>query len=101
MDLHNPPTYADDGAFDLLAEDPLEWLIETDSQQYLPESSLPLFPFLNEDKVIYPSNEEEDFQYLAAKEPEQDMVEDALLHNMVDPNVTMQSLFLPTDDMQQ
>lgn len=33
-------------------EDPLEWLIDTDTQQYLPESSLPLFPDLKEDKYV-------------------------------------------------
>jgi hypothetical protein len=84
--------------FDLLEEDPLEWLIETDcSQQYLPESSLPLFPFLQDDKLILtePEGECKDDD-APAKEPQTDMVQDALLNNMVDPNVTMQSLFLPT-----
>jgi len=33
-------------------EDPLEWLIDTDTQQYLPESSLPFFPDLKEDKFV-------------------------------------------------
>lgn len=74
--------------FDLLGEDPLEWLIETDSQQYLPESSLPLFPFLNEDKVLA-APQEDDFTHPQDDEP-------ILHHNMVDPHVTMQeSLFLP------
>jgi hypothetical protein len=86
--------------FDLLEEDPLEWLIETDcSQQYLPESSLPLFPFLQDDKLILTEPEDQckdDDDNALAKEPQTDMVQDALLNNMVDPNVTMQSLFLPT-----
>jgi hypothetical protein len=85
--------------FDLLEEDPLEWLIETDcSQQYLPESSLPLFPFLQDDKLILtePEDQRKDDDNALAKEPQTDMVQDALLNNMVDPNVTMQSLFLPT-----
>jgi hypothetical protein len=103
VDLHSAPTLAaEDGAFDLLGEDPLEWLIETDTQQYLPESSLPLFPFLDDDKVVYAGEEEEEEpQELARKEPESDMVEDAILNNMVDPNVTMQSLFLPSVDIMQ
>lgn len=102
LDLHNPLSHNEEEGFDLLGEDPLEWLIETDTQQYLPESSLPLFPFLDEDKMAYAANEEDYSLYLSsAKEPEPDMVEDALLLNMVDPNVTMQSLFLPSDDMLQ
>lgn len=102
-------------SFDLLAEDPLEWLIETDcSQQYLPESSLPLFPFLqddedDDDKLGLPQDDtdDDDEEHIQDERPDNavassdnvmmiktDMVEDALLNNMVDANVTMQSLFL-------
>lgn len=72
--------------------DPLEWLIETDGTHYLPESSLPLFPFDKEE-------EEEGMHGVEVSEEmrEMDLVQDAILHNMVDPNVTMQSLFLEED----
>jgi hypothetical protein len=77
--------------------DPLEWLIETDgTQNYLPESSLPIFPF-SDDKLIVPDDDEEP----SAEMREMDLVQDAILNNMVDPNVTMQSLFLPEDEMDE
>lgn len=63
-----------------LGEDPLEWLVDLDTQNYLPESSLPAFPELA-DPV----------QEAAAQSS---LVDDAVLNNMVDPIVTMQSLFL-------
>jgi hypothetical protein len=86
-----PASNGDDDAMD--EWDPLEWLIETDgTQNYLPESSLPIFPF-SDDKMIATDDEEES----SAEMREMDMVQDAILNNMVDPNVTMQSLFLPED----
>ena len=103
VDLHHPYAVApeDAGSFDLLGEDPLEWLIETDcTQQYLPESSLPLFPFLHDDEIV-DTEEEEPQEELAPQEPQPGMVDDALFHNLVDPNVTMQSLFLPSNDIMQ
>lgn len=101
--------------------DPLEWLIETgvaeegDDKQnaWLPESSLPFFPELNKDTVVgqQPTSVEPtshrlvgetdrasetvaSTQVTAASET---MVEEAINKNMVDPNVTVQSLFLPDE----
>lgn len=92
-DDDDSPEDAAAASFDLLGEDPLEWLIETDcTQQYLPESSLPLFPFLHDDV----DTEQEEEEELHAPQEGPGMVQDALFHNLVDPNVTMQSLFLPT-----
>lgn len=100
VDLHyqTAATVEDVADFDFLGDDPLEWLIETDcTQEYLPESSLPFLPFTAD-----ATKEDEEQLRQAAPEPEAaDMVEDALLHNMVDPHVTMQSLFMPTDDIMQ
>ena len=112
------PTNANSNAFDLLGEDPLEWLIETDcTQQYLPESSLPLFPFhtITSDH----NHMEDDYDdKLHIHNPNEDGIVDAidasatslpttnattsnddneiLLLRITDPNVTVQSLFLPT-----
>lgn len=102
------PTSNNHSAFDLLGEDPLEWLIETDcTQQYLPESSLPLFPFhtissdddkLNIHNDIDGDDDDNDDGNMAAM----DSSSNDLLLRMADPNVTVQSLFLPhtttTDD---
>ena len=105
MDLHYSDAAAveDSGNFDLLGEDPLEWLIETDcSQHYLPESSLPIFSYSADDGKVADDTEEEEYKSSQQEpEPEPDMLEDALLHNMVDPNVTMQSLLLPFNDIMQ
>jgi hypothetical protein len=110
LDLYYPSGNAPDEedhegvAFELLGADPLEWLIETDcTQHYLPESSLPLFPYLHDDKMIVNNNEWNDDEEFTRSENEPGMVEDALLHNMVDPHVTMQSLFSSCNDdsMQQ
>ena len=65
-------------------EDPLEWLVDLDAQQYLPESSLPMFPELVEAAPVPPVTS--------------CIVEDALMNNMVDPNVTLQSLFPHNDE---
>jgi hypothetical protein len=76
-------------------EDPLEWLISGDTQQYLPESSLPMFPDLKSDKVVAsaaPSIAE-------PMEPRGTSAIDEL--DMEDPNITMQSLFLNTSDVAQ
>lgn len=63
-----------------LNEDPLEWLIDLDTQRYLPESSLPpAFPELADTVVDNTTSIS--------------MIDDAVLNNMVDPAVTMQSLF--------
>jgi len=87
--------------------DPLEWLIETGVAEdeddcgddhekhnaWLPESSLPFFPDLNK-----PSNAVEPTNHCMVVDPpavSDTMVEDAITNNMVDPNVTVQSLFLP------
>jgi hypothetical protein len=65
-------------------EDPLEWLVDDlDTQQYLPESSLPMFPDFAEQPVSESSQ-----SYL---------VEDALLNNMIDPGITLQTLFSDND----
>jgi len=94
--------------------DPLEWLIETGvaaedggdekNGPWLPESSLPFFPSLIKDKMqqhdasttteAHHDMEGEHRSHVpfAASET---MVEDAISNNMVDPNVTVQSLFLP------
>lgn len=53
-------------ALDLLGDEPLEWLIDGTTHSLLPESSLPPLPF--------------------------DEVEDALRSNLVDANLTMNSL---------
>ena len=77
-------------AYDLLGDDPLEWLIETDcTQQYLPESSLPLFPFhaISSDYCHDPHLDDK----LEASNDDNE-----ILLRMTDPNVTVQSLFLPT-----
>jgi hypothetical protein len=112
VDLHGHmhfPEISNDGstddAFDLMGDDPLEWLIETDcTQHYLPESSLPLFPFTMKDDKLVIDDDDSHHDNLSslhdsADMQQLDMVQDAILHNMVDPNVTMQSLFLPTEDI--
>lgn len=94
--------------------DPLEWLIETGvaeddekNNSWLPESSLPFFPDLNKDKVVGqpqdPSAMEVEHHNshpppLLIAPASETMVEDAISNNMVDPNVTMQSLFLPGEE---
>ena len=87
-------------------EDPLEWLIETEPSM-LPESSLPIFPDLSS------GDDGQGQYYLQANPPlneslvggtsselEPSVVDDAVLNNIVDPAVTVQSLFLlpNTDD---
>jgi hypothetical protein len=67
-------------------DDPLEWLIDLDTQQYLPESSLPMFP----DLVEHVAPE------IICNQPQ--LVEDALLNNLEDPNITLQSLFPESED---
>lgn len=66
--------------FQDMNEDPLEWLVDLDTQRYLPESSLPpAFPELA-DAVVENTTSAS-------------IIDDAVLNNMVDPAVTMQSLF--------
>jgi hypothetical protein len=122
-------------AFDLLGEDPLEWLIETDcTQQYLPESSLPvLFPIKSSDDhhrmdeeyddndddklhIHHPTLDDNDGCGLIptgtldassgststssstiVASSNHDDENEMLLLRITDPNVTVQSLFLPTD----
>jgi hypothetical protein len=50
-----------------------------------------MFPELCDDKVVSNTTA------TATESATNAMVEDAVLNNMVDPNVTMQSLFLPSD----
>ena len=91
-------------AFDLLGEDPLEWLIETDcTQQYLPESSLPLFPFhtiTSDDDKLSIHNHHHSVDDVNEDDHNETNIEamesNAMLLRMTDPNVTVQSLFLPT-----
>ena len=94
VDLHNPVDQAahslvepsDSELSDLLdGEDPLAWLVDVDTQQYLPDSSLPMFPDLNSDQTISSS-------LAPSLEKKDDMIQDALANNMVDANVTLQSL---------
>jgi hypothetical protein len=106
-----PPN--NNNAFDLLGEDPLEWLIETDcTQQYLPESSLPLFPFhtitsyddkLHEHNDMDDDDNDDDDNNNNNNIAAIDSSSNEILLRMTDPNVTVQSLFLPTsstdDDM--
>ena len=120
VDDDTNPNYS----FDLLgAEDPLEWLIETDcTQQYLPESSLPLFPFHTitsdhnnnnsipddyDDKLHIHSSPNDDIitavvdaaidsSMAATTMPRTTITSNHSLLRMTDPNVTMQSLLLPT-----
>ena len=97
--------------------DPLEWLIETGvaaeddderngGESLLPESSLPFFPELNKDKVVGQQEQQQQEQDSTIEEQahcapmvtaSETMVEDAISNNMVDPNVTVQSLFLPCE----
>lgn len=100
--------------------DPLEWLIENEvgenddgqSNSWLPESSIPFFPELGKVKLAATS---EISLHVVAPEPvvgnhhehhniaavphhvtaSDIMVEEAITNNMVDPNVTVHSLFLP------
>ena len=100
--------------------DPLEWLIENEvgenvdgqTNSWLPESSLPYFPALVKGQLTASS---EIFLHVVAPEPvagnhhdhpevvvvphqataSDIMVEEAITNNMVDPNVTVHSLFLP------
>ncbi len=96
VDLRNPvdqaahslvePTSSDSELSDLLdGEDPLAWLVDVDTQQYLPDSSLPMFPDLNNDQTINSS-------LAPSLEKKDDMIQDALANNMVDTTVTLQSL---------
>lgn len=82
-----------------LGEDPLEWLVDIDTQQYLPESSLPAFPDLGETCRAAESHHSMGpvpDPIAPTLQADMNMVEDAVL-NMVDPHVTMQSLFLPNE----
>ena len=100
--------------------DPLEWLIENEvgedddgqTNSWLPESSIPYFPELGKGKFAASS---EVSRHMVAAEPgvgdhhgrpdvvvvphqctaADIMVEQAITNNMVDPNVTVHSLFLP------
>lgn len=116
VDVDSPPTNPSSNAFDLLGEDPLEWLIETDcTQQYLPESSLPLFPFQSINSDHNTMDDDYDDKLHIHNNPIVDGIVDdmgtsaatmsttapnddneVLLLRMTDPNVTVQSLFLPT-----
>jgi hypothetical protein len=89
--------------------DPLEWLIENEvtededdrTNSWLPESSLPYFPNLGHGKLgvstetthmeVEPKME----HFYGHSTVSDTMVEAAIINNMVDPNVTVQSLFLP------
>lgn len=97
--------------FQDLGEDPLEWLVDIDSHEYLPESSLPTFPELT---VPLPSSDDSAIQVLQSLQEEEssnkivngvapaavDFSGDtaAALNNIVDPNVALQS-FLRGDDV--
>jgi hypothetical protein len=105
VDVDSPPTNPSSNAFDLLGEDPLEWLIETDcTQQYLPESSLPLFPFHSINSDHNSMDDDFDDKLHIHNSPNVDGIVDTapnddnevLLLRMTDPNVTVQSLFLPS-----
>ena len=75
------------------AEDPLEWLLDGDIQNHLPESSIeqaPMFPDFSD------VNGGDDHGALTLQA--QAVAFDAsLLDNIVDPKVTVQSLFLDAD----
>lgn len=88
-----------------LGQDPLEWLVDAEPS-FLPESSLPLFPDLSSN-----GGDDGHHHYQAPPPPETfggeaAVVEDSsysvssassyeiALNNIVDPNVTVQSLFL-------
>jgi hypothetical protein len=80
---------------DLLVNDAIGWLIETDcTQEYLPESSLPYFPF-NTDKYTTPITSTSDNEIIDTNEYEPNDIADPLLQ-LHDPNSTDQALFLPT-----
>lgn len=103
IDLHNPIDKAAvaievPGAeqFEIIGDDPLEWLIETDTHQFLPESSLPLFPDLSQDKVVCEHMVLEAKNTSAQEQSANSMVEDAI-SNMTDTSITMKSLFLPAE----
>lgn len=68
------------------SEDPLQWLVDTDTHQYLPESSLPIFPELlkDDDKLVTEAMVEEAISTVMAEtEP-----------SVADPEVE-ETLFLP------
>ena len=90
--------------------DPLEWLIENEvtededdrTNSWLPESSLPYFPNLGHGKLGAPTETthmevepEIDHHVYGHSTASDTMVEAAIINNMGDPNVTVQSLFLP------
>lgn len=81
----------DFGAF---GQDPLEWLVDAEPS-ILPESSLPVFPDLStgdvdqqgELHVVEDATSEGSSDYV--------MIEESILSNIADPNISVQSLFLP------
>ena len=79
-----------------LGQDPLEWLMDAAEPSMLPESSLPIFPELSSSE---PENSMDFPQALSTVSDDDTLnnttegVVDAALNNMVDPSVTLQSLF--------
>jgi hypothetical protein len=69
-------------------EDPLEWLVDTDTQQYLPESSLPFFPDLKEDKFVSDESVEAISSAIADTEPSVASPEDEEILFLPGSNVT-------------
>jgi hypothetical protein len=95
---------ADDG-FDFtgLAQDPLAWLVDAEPS-ILPESSLPVFPDLSsggddghfmETDQIEPHIVEDSTSHTSAGD--HSAIDESILNSIADPNVTVQSLFLPPD----
>lgn len=91
--------------------DPLEWLIEIGVNEvvgkndgasaWLSESTMTFFPDLNKDKLMtyhhHRSEESPALDVSAEHALTKNMVEAAISNNMVDPIVTVQSLFMPDD----
>lgn len=74
------------------AEDPLEWLLDGDIQNQLPESSIeqaPMFPDFSEVN--------QHGQGSLTLQAHANSFDASLLDGIVDPKVTVQSLFLDTD----
>lgn len=109
----------DDAFYDFnkeLGQDPLEWLVEAEPS-ILPESSLPIFPDLSSSSTGESNGDSCQHEVLSSlqqqqapklvengssssEEDEDDAIVDAALSTMVDPTLTVQSLFLlPTEQV--
>lgn len=111
----------DADAFYDFGQDPLEWLVDAEPS-ILPESSLPIFPDLSSTGGNNDSSSQQQQQVSllqqkqlqqqqpgivenstsssSSSEDEEDAIVDAALNTMVDPTLTVQSLFmLPTEQV--